>query len=116
MTDGAGGPDAGVPASIAAIMAAIRQEVGAAPTRAAPTTDDAVPDPPPIVPRAAAAAPPSMSRTSRDGAAAVPPPPLDDEVRVLLAPLLKAWLDAHLPEIVETAVHAELRRLTGLND
>ncbi len=31
----------------------------------------------------------------------------------MLAPMLQDWLDAHLPEIVERAVHAELRRLTG---
>jgi len=39
---------------------------------------------------------------------------IDTEARALLAPMLRAWLDAHLPEIVEAAVDAELRRLTGL--
>ena len=31
----------------------------------------------------------------------------------LLEPLLRQWLDAHLPEICERAAQAEIRRLTG---
>ncbi len=38
---------------------------------------------------------------------------IDGEVRELIVPLLREWLDAHLPEIVEAAVTAEIRRLTG---
>lgn len=38
---------------------------------------------------------------------------LDDLIRSLLTPMLKAWLDAHLPEIVERTAQAEIRRLTG---
>lgn len=38
---------------------------------------------------------------------------IDPTVRALLQPMLKAWLDANLPEIVEAAVAAEIRRLTG---
>lgn len=41
---------------------------------------------------------------------------LDALMRSMLAPMLKDWLDAHLPEIVETATHAEIRRLTGRTD
>lgn len=41
---------------------------------------------------------------------------LDGFVRSMLEPMLKAWLDANLPEIVENATHAEIRRLTGRND
>lgn len=33
----------------------------------------------------------------------------------LLRPMLKAWLDAHLPAIVEKAVAVELARITGRN-
>ncbi|PWR23344.1 DUF2497 domain-containing protein [Zavarzinia compransoris] len=33
----------------------------------------------------------------------------------LLRPMLKAWLDAHLPSIVEKAVAAEMARITGRN-
>ena len=31
----------------------------------------------------------------------------------LLEPMLRQWLDAHLPEICEAAAQAEIRRLTG---
>ena len=31
----------------------------------------------------------------------------------MLRPMLRDWLDAHLPDIVETAVRAEIRRLSG---
>ena len=41
---------------------------------------------------------------------------LEALVRSMLAPMLKEWLDAHLPEIVETATHAEIRRLTGRSE
>jgi cell pole-organizing protein PopZ len=36
---------------------------------------------------------------------------LDDVVRDLLRPLLKDWLDANLPEIVQTAVAEEVERI-----
>ena len=37
---------------------------------------------------------------------------LEALVRSALEPMLKAWLDAHLPEIVERAAQAEIVRLT----
>ena len=37
---------------------------------------------------------------------------LEDVVRELLRPMLKDWLDAHLPDIVETAVEAEVERIS----
>jgi hypothetical protein len=37
---------------------------------------------------------------------------LEDVVRELLRPLLKDWLDANLPGIVETAVQAEVERIS----
>lgn len=39
-------------------------------------------------------------------------PTLDEHVRSLLAPMLKAWLDANLPEIVDRAARDEIARLT----
>jgi cell pole-organizing protein PopZ len=36
---------------------------------------------------------------------------LEDVVRELLNPLLKAWLDQHLPEIVQAKVEAEVERI-----
>ena len=36
---------------------------------------------------------------------------LEDVVRELLRPLLKSWLDEHLPEIVQSRVDAEVSRI-----
>ncbi len=38
---------------------------------------------------------------------------LDGLMRGMLQPMLKHWLDANLPEIVEKVAQAEIRRLTG---
>ncbi|MBI1252658.1 MAG: DUF2497 domain-containing protein [Alphaproteobacteria bacterium] len=39
---------------------------------------------------------------------------LEGVVRELLKPMLREWLDAHLPEIVEAKVEAELERIARL--
>jgi uncharacterized protein len=39
--------------------------------------------------------------------------PLEDIVRETLRPLLQAWLDEHLPELVERLVRAEIARVVG---
>ena len=50
-------------------------------------------------------------------AASAPPPPqfnpLEDMVREMLRPLLKQWLDDHLPGIVDEHVKREIHRITG---
>ncbi|MEO7504135.1 MAG: DUF2497 domain-containing protein [Sphingomicrobium sp.] len=51
-------------------------------------------------------------------AAAAPPPaaptnPLEDVVRDMLRPILKEWLDDHLPRIVDEHVKREITRITG---
>lgn len=38
---------------------------------------------------------------------------LEDLVREMLRPMLKDWLDAHLPGLVETLVKREIDRITG---
>jgi len=38
---------------------------------------------------------------------------LDELVRETLRPMLQAWLDQHLPELVDRLVRAELARLVG---
>ena len=38
---------------------------------------------------------------------------LDDIVRETLRPLLQAWLDEHLPDLVERLVRAEIARVVG---
>jgi cell pole-organizing protein PopZ len=39
--------------------------------------------------------------------------PLEAVVREMLKPMLKEWLDVHLPEIVEQMVAREVARITG---
>ena len=50
-------------------------------------------------------------------AASVPPPPqvnpLEEIVRDMLRPILKQWLDEHLPEMVGEHVKREISRITG---
>ena len=38
---------------------------------------------------------------------------LDGLVKSMLEPMLKAWLDANMPEIVERMAQEEIKRLTG---
>lgn len=38
---------------------------------------------------------------------------IDALIRSMLAPMLKAWLDANMPEIVERMAQEEIKRLTG---
>ena len=50
-------------------------------------------------------------------AATVPPipqvNPLEDMVREMLKPILKQWLDEHLPQLVDEHVKREISRITG---
>jgi cell pole-organizing protein PopZ len=50
-------------------------------------------------------------------AASVPPAPqvnpLEEMVREMLRPILKQWLDEHLPAIVDEHVKREITRITG---
>jgi cell pole-organizing protein PopZ len=39
--------------------------------------------------------------------------PLEDMVREMLKPILKAWLDEHLPQMVDEHVKREITRITG---
>jgi hypothetical protein len=45
--------------------------------------------------------------------AAPPVNPLEDLVREMLKPVLKQWLDEHLPQIVDEHVKREISRITG---
>ncbi len=51
-------------------------------------------------------------------AAAAPPPapaanPLEEVIRDMLRPILKQWLDDHLPQVVDEHVKREINRITG---
>jgi cell pole-organizing protein PopZ len=45
--------------------------------------------------------------------AAAPVNPLEDMVREMLRPILKQWLDEHLPQMVDEHVKREITRITG---
>jgi len=84
--------------------------LGPAPSEAPPTTL--------VAPEAAAAAAVSVSslvRTLTDRAVQVRSggPTVEDIVREELRPLLKSWLDANLPSLVERLVRAEIERVVG---
>ncbi len=72
-----------------------------------------------LAPAAAAAAAASVSsllRTiaaERNAAVARGGPTLEDLVREEIRPLLKEWLDQHLPPLVERLVRAEIERVVG---
>lgn len=98
-----------LPPNIDAILASIRSRM----------TDDGafIPEPQPL--EAPEPAP------QADPVAAAPPVPdlgavalggtltIESLVRSMLEPMLKAWLDANMPEIVERMAQDEIKRLTG---
>lgn len=91
------------PASIDAILASIRARV---------TGPDDAPDPAPLpAPEAEAPAVPLASITLPPETASMT---LDTLIREMLAPHIKAWLDANMPEIVEKLAREEIRRLTTM--
>jgi uncharacterized protein len=58
----------------------------------------------------------SLEELSTVAATAPPPPavnPLEDMIREMLRPILKEWLDEHLPNIVNEHVKREISRITG---
>ncbi|MBC7506811.1 MAG: DUF2497 domain-containing protein [Sandarakinorhabdus sp.] len=86
-----------LPADLDAILESIRARV---------VGEVAVP-PPPL------AAPQRPGKLLPDTITAAPAVTVDALITALLEPLLRQWLDAHLPEICERAAIAEIRRLTG---
>jgi hypothetical protein len=93
-------PEGELPQSIDAIMASIRASLA-----------DDVPPAVPAQPAAARPLTPPPVPSAADVSAS-----LDDVVRAMVGPMLQAWLGTHMPEIVEKATHAEIRRLTGRTD
>ena len=72
---------------------------------------------PPLLDEQAAGASREALETLTTIAATVPPPPavnpLEEMVRDMLRPVLKQWLDEHLPAIVDEHVKREITRITG---
>ena len=82
--------------------------------------DEAIPQPEPLVAAAAAAAAASsvgaLMRTlvaERNAVVHRGGPSIEDLVREEIRPLLKDWLDTHLPPVVERLVRAEIERVVG---
>ena len=95
---------------------------------------EAAPAPPPAPVAASPAAPPSASLVAPEAAATAASavsalvqalvaertapvhragPTIEDVVREELRPMLKAWLDRHLPPLVERLVRTEIERVVG---
>lgn len=89
------------PATIDAILASIRARV-TGPEDLSPLPPAAPPAPEPAVALDSVAITPEAATMT-----------LDELIRSLLAPQIKAWLDANMPEIVEGIAREEIRRLTG---
>jgi hypothetical protein len=101
-------------------LAATQIDTAGEPPPASPTPQAAVvPTAELVAPEAAAAAAMAMGNLMRTLAADRQPkvwsegPTLEDLVRLTLRPLLKEWLDANLPPIVERLVRTEIERVVG---
>ena len=72
---------------------------------------------PPLLDQTAAAVSRSALEHLTTVAATVPPlpqaNPLEEMVRDMLRPMLKQWLDEHLPGLVDEHVRREISRITG---
>jgi hypothetical protein len=72
---------------------------------------------PPLLDQSAAENSRQSIETLAAVAAAAPPlpivNPLEEVVREMLRPILKQWLDEHLPKVVDEHVRREITRITG---
>lgn len=92
-----------LPPTIDAILESIRARVTGEAEQLAPPIEAA---PPPLPMIASPVADPGAV-TMSDGMT------IDLLVQKMLEPMLKAWLDARLPEIVERVAQSEIRRIAG---
>ncbi len=96
-----------------------QETVSVPPTSHAEPREPAALSPDLLAPEAAAAAALSVGSLVRTLAAGrstqvyAGGPTLEDMVRAELRPLLKGWLDEHLPPMVERLVRAEIERVVG---
>ncbi|MBW8269456.1 DUF2497 domain-containing protein [Caldovatus aquaticus] len=115
----------GLPAPAAA-PAAAPEDQPAMPDTPRPDSPPAAPPSPPaadapglVAPATAAAAAAAVGSllravaAERTAAVARGGPTLEDVVREEIRPLLKEWLDRHLPPLVERLVRAEIERVVG---
>lgn len=94
-----------LPPNIDAILASIRSRMTEEGSASPPP-----PPPPEPEPEVAAMPPaPDLGQVEVGGQATT----LEALVKSMLEPMLQAWLDANMPEIVERLAQAEIKRLTG---
>jgi cell pole-organizing protein PopZ len=105
---------------LASIRTIINQTEPAAPPAAAESVAPApvafTPPPPhaeDVLELTEQAPPPAAAPVLAPAPAAPRGPTLEETVRAMLAPMLKQWLDANLPAIVEDVAIREVRRLSG---
>ncbi len=85
-------------------------------TMAAPSAPPVDLGPPLLEEEAADSSRQKLEALANVAAAAPPPPqfnPLEEMIREMLRPILKQWLDDHLPGIVDEHVKREIQRITG---
>lgn len=104
-----------LPPTIDAILASIRARVtGPDDAPDAGDADEGAGDPEAVM---VTAPPPPPVALSDVGKVALPADvmamTLDQLVRQMMEPMLKAWLDANMPEIVEKLARDEIKRLTS---
>lgn len=95
------------PPALDVILASIRARV------MEPGNDDNEDSPSPAPALALAPAPAPVSLANVTLPASSTGMTLDELMRSMLAPQIKAWLDANMPEIVEKLAREEIKRLTG---
>ena len=94
-----------LPTNIDAILASIRSRMNEDGIMPPPETPPSFPQPAML----AAVPVPDLAAVEMTGGATT----LDGLIRAMLEPMLQAWLDANMPEIVERMAQAEIKRLTG---
>lgn len=109
LTERIGGPEPDESHGDIDVYAAEPEPAPPAPRAAAPEFDE---DEPLLGDAAAASASSAFGQLARTIAMPADGRTLEDVVRELLRPLLKAWLDENLPGIVQARVDAEVERIS----
>lgn len=98
-----------LPPNIDAILSSIRSRMN--------DDSSAPPEPPPPPPPIVLATPDvpleALAAVEIAGPASTSTLTLETLIKSMLEPMLKAWLDANMPEIVEKMAQSEIKRLTG---
>ena len=98
-----------LPPNIDAILSSIRSRM----SEDASIPVEPPPPPPPIIMAAPDVPLESLAKVEIAGPSSDPNLTLEGLIKTMLEPMLKAWLDANMPEIVERMAQNEIKRLTG---